>query len=71
VKNCYDARAPQYDDSEYDDWYMGLGRFAGLERREWDAAVTALERAISSLPPARTLDVACGIGWSPATSLAR
>ncbi len=58
MKQYYDARAP-----EYDQWYMGAGRFAELERPDWDRAVGELERAISELPPARTLDVACGTGF--------
>jgi ubiquinone/menaquinone biosynthesis C-methylase UbiE len=58
VKQYYDTRAP-----EYDDWYLGLGRFAGLDRPGWHEGVEALEHAISRLPPARTLDVACGTGY--------
>jgi ubiquinone/menaquinone biosynthesis C-methylase UbiE len=58
VKEYYDARAP-----EYDDWYTGVGRFAERARPGWDAAVAALEQAIQGLPPARTLDVACGTGF--------
>jgi ubiquinone/menaquinone biosynthesis C-methylase UbiE len=58
VKEYYDTRAP-----EYDDWYLGLGRFDGLERPSWDADVRELERAVAALPPARTLDVACGTGF--------
>jgi ubiquinone/menaquinone biosynthesis C-methylase UbiE len=55
VKEYYDARAP-----EYDEWYMGLGRFDGLERPHWDDELHGLERALGALPPLRTLDVACG-----------
>jgi demethylmenaquinone methyltransferase/2-methoxy-6-polyprenyl-1,4-benzoquinol methylase len=58
VKTYYDRRA-----SEYDDWWLGLGRFDGLDRPRWDDDVRALESAIASLPPARTLDVACGTGF--------
>jgi len=58
VKAYYDARAP-----EYDDWWLGLGRFDGLERPHWDDDVHALERVIASLPPIRTVDVACGTGF--------
>jgi ubiquinone/menaquinone biosynthesis C-methylase UbiE len=58
VKAYYEARAP-----EYDDWYLGLGRFDGLERPHWDDEVRALERALAALPPVRTLDVACGTGF--------
>jgi ubiquinone/menaquinone biosynthesis C-methylase UbiE len=58
MKRYYDARA-----AEYDEWYEGLGRFDGLERPNWDDEVRELERTIAGLPPARTLDVACGTGF--------
>jgi ubiquinone/menaquinone biosynthesis C-methylase UbiE len=58
LKEYYETRAP-----EYDEWYLGLGRFEGLERPHWDEELAALERTISSLPPARTLDVACGTAF--------
>jgi ubiquinone/menaquinone biosynthesis C-methylase UbiE len=58
VKAYYDARA-----HEYDEWYEGLGRFDGLDRPRWDEEVRELERVVGSLPPARTLDVACGTGF--------
>jgi ubiquinone/menaquinone biosynthesis C-methylase UbiE len=58
VKDYYDQRAP-----EYDEWYLGRGRFAGLERPDWEQEVAALERVVRELPPKRTLDVACGTGF--------
>jgi ubiquinone/menaquinone biosynthesis C-methylase UbiE len=58
VKAYYDARA-----QEYDDWYEGLGRFDALDRPRWDDEVRGLERVISGLAPARTLDVACGTAF--------
>jgi SAM-dependent methyltransferase len=58
VKEYYDTRAP-----EYDEWYLGQGRFAERERPGWTEAVAKLERAIDALPAARTLDVACGTGF--------
>jgi len=58
VKAYYDARAP-----EYDDWYYGQGQFAGRDRPGWKDELAALEAALRSLPPARTLDVACGTGY--------
>jgi ubiquinone/menaquinone biosynthesis C-methylase UbiE len=58
VKAYYDARAP-----EYDDWWLGRGLFVDRERPGWGEALRDLERAIASLPPARTLDVACGTGF--------
>jgi ubiquinone/menaquinone biosynthesis C-methylase UbiE len=58
VKAYYDARAP-----EYDEWYENLGRFEGLEREHWNDELRELERVLASLPPRRTLDVACGTGF--------
>jgi demethylmenaquinone methyltransferase/2-methoxy-6-polyprenyl-1,4-benzoquinol methylase len=58
VKAYYDARAP-----EYDDWYYGQGQFAGRDRPGWEDELAALEAALSELPRARTLDVACGTGY--------
>lgn len=58
MKAYYDARAP-----EYDEWYLGQGRFAERERPGWDPAVRALEQAVAALPPTSTLDIACGTGF--------
>jgi demethylmenaquinone methyltransferase/2-methoxy-6-polyprenyl-1,4-benzoquinol methylase len=58
VKAYYDRRA-----REYDDWYLGTGRFAERERPGWDEEVARLRHAIAALPPGRTLDVACGTGF--------
>ena len=58
MKAYYDARAP-----EYDEWYLGLGRFDGIGRAHWDDDVRELELVVASLPPKRTLDVACGTGF--------
>ncbi len=58
MKAYYDSRA-----REYDEWYEGLGRFDGLDRPQWDDEVRELERVVASLPPVRTLDVACGTGF--------
>lgn len=58
MKDYYDTRAP-----EYDEWYLGLGRFDRLSRPDWDHDVRELEQMIASLPPASTLDVACGTGF--------
>jgi ubiquinone/menaquinone biosynthesis C-methylase UbiE len=54
----YDRRA-----AEYDDWWLGTGLFAQRHRPGWDAEVAALVELIEALPPARTLDVACGTGF--------
>jgi ubiquinone/menaquinone biosynthesis C-methylase UbiE len=58
VKAYYEARA-----HEYDDWWLGAGRFAERDRPGWDEELAALRRTLESLPPARTLDVACGTGF--------
>jgi ubiquinone/menaquinone biosynthesis C-methylase UbiE len=58
VKTYYDRRA-----REYDDWYLGKGLFAERERPGWDKEVAQLCHALEGLPPARTLDVACGTGF--------
>ena len=58
MKAYYEARAP-----EYDEWYLGLGRFDGLDRPRWNDELHALVRALDALPAARTLDVACGTGF--------
>jgi demethylmenaquinone methyltransferase/2-methoxy-6-polyprenyl-1,4-benzoquinol methylase len=58
VKAYYDRRAP-----EYDEWYLGSGRFAERDRPGWDQEIEALRRTLEALPPARTLDVACGTGF--------
>jgi ubiquinone/menaquinone biosynthesis C-methylase UbiE len=58
VKAYYDRRAP-----EYDEWYLGSGRFAERDRPGWDKEMEALRRTLETLPPARTLDVACGTGF--------
>jgi demethylmenaquinone methyltransferase/2-methoxy-6-polyprenyl-1,4-benzoquinol methylase len=58
VKEYYDARA-----EEYDDVWLGLGRFAHRHDGDWFEEVTQLLGTIASLPAARTLDVACGTGF--------
>jgi ubiquinone/menaquinone biosynthesis C-methylase UbiE len=58
VKAYYDARAP-----EYDDWWHGTGLFVERDRPCWEAEVERLTEVVASLPPARTLDVACGTGF--------
>src|SRR5947207_8433230 len=54
----YDRRA-----REYDDWYLGTGLFAGRDRPGWEDEVARLIEIVTSLPPMRTLDVACGTGF--------
>ena len=58
MRSYYEQRAP-----EYDDWWLGSGRFARRERPGWHEDVAALCAALAALPPARTLDVACGTGF--------
>jgi ubiquinone/menaquinone biosynthesis C-methylase UbiE len=59
------ATAAYYDHRarEYDEWYTGEGRFAQRNRPGWGAEVTKIVELTKSLPPARTLDVACGTGF--------
>jgi ubiquinone/menaquinone biosynthesis C-methylase UbiE len=54
----YEKRAP-----EYDDWWNGTGLFARRERPGWHEEVAELVDALRALPPARTLDVACGTAF--------
>jgi demethylmenaquinone methyltransferase/2-methoxy-6-polyprenyl-1,4-benzoquinol methylase len=58
MKEYYDSRAP-----EYDDWYLGRGRFSGRDRPGWEAELALLVETIDGLPAGRTLDVACGTGF--------
>ena len=54
----YERRAP-----EFDDWWLGTGLFAERERPGWHAEREELCALLAGLPPARTLDVACGTGF--------
>jgi demethylmenaquinone methyltransferase/2-methoxy-6-polyprenyl-1,4-benzoquinol methylase len=54
----YEQRAP-----EYDDWYEATGEFAARPRPGWAQEVQRLCEFVGSLPPVRTLDVACGTGF--------
>ena len=58
MKAYYEARA-----HEYDDWWLGKGLYAENRPPDWDGERTLLEGWIAALPPARTLDVACGTGF--------
>jgi ubiquinone/menaquinone biosynthesis C-methylase UbiE len=58
VKTYYDRRA-----DEYDDWWLGRGLYADRDRPDWDDEVAVLAELIATLPPKRTLDVACGTGF--------
>lgn len=56
---------PYYErrSAEYDDWYVGTGLFADRDRPGWEDELSAVQEVVSSLPPTRTLDVACGTGF--------
>jgi ubiquinone/menaquinone biosynthesis C-methylase UbiE len=58
MRAYYDRRA-----AEYDDWYLGTGLFAARERPGWEEDRDALIAKLAALPPARTLDVACGTAF--------
>src|ERR687896_1845106 len=58
MRAYYEARA-----REYDDWYLGTNTFSRRIRPGWDEELDRLRSAIEWLPPARTLDVACGTGF--------
>jgi ubiquinone/menaquinone biosynthesis C-methylase UbiE len=58
VKKYYDTRAP-----EYDDWWLGRGLFADRVRPGWQTEFAEVAALLESLPPTRTLDVACGTGF--------
>jgi SAM-dependent methyltransferase len=58
MRSYYEKRAP-----EYDDWWLGAGRFEQRERPGWYEDVSALIDVLRTLPPARTLDLGCGTGF--------
>jgi demethylmenaquinone methyltransferase/2-methoxy-6-polyprenyl-1,4-benzoquinol methylase len=58
VKTYYDRRA-----FEYDDWWLGEGLYADRDRPGWSKELVVLAGVVAGLPPARTLDVACGTGF--------
>jgi demethylmenaquinone methyltransferase/2-methoxy-6-polyprenyl-1,4-benzoquinol methylase len=58
MKAYYERRAP-----EYDDWYLGIGKWEDRDRPGWETELDGLRRALEDMPPARTLDVACGTGF--------
>jgi ubiquinone/menaquinone biosynthesis C-methylase UbiE len=58
VRAYYDRRA-----TEYDDWYLGIGRYRDEERPGWQEELAQLKWTVAALPPCRVLDVACGTGF--------
>lgn len=57
MKQYYHARAP-----EYDDWWLQRGLYRRA-RPSWAGERDRALAAVAALPPARTLDVACGTGF--------
>ena len=57
-KSYYEKRAP-----EYDDWYLGVGRFAERSRPGWEEELGELRSVLSSFSARSVLDVACGTGF--------
>lgn len=57
MKAYYHARA-----AEYDDWWLGRGRWTGVARPGWDDELAEIAARLGALTPVRTLDVACGTG---------
>ncbi|MDA0162418.1 methyltransferase domain-containing protein [Solirubrobacter ginsenosidimutans] len=58
MRAYYEKRA-----AEYDDWWLGAGRFEERERPGWYEDMSALIDMVLALTPARTLDLACGTGF--------
>ena len=58
MRAYYDARA-----GEYDDWWLGTGLYAELDRPGWAEEVEHLAALVAALPAAITLDVACGTAF--------
>ena len=58
MKAYYHARA-----HEYDDWWLGRGRYTGQARPGFDKELEELGGLIRQLSPVRTLDVGCGTGF--------
>ena len=58
MRRYYDVRA-----EEYDEWWQDEGRFSDRERQGWREDVAAICAVVAELPPARTLDLACGTGF--------
>jgi ubiquinone/menaquinone biosynthesis C-methylase UbiE len=58
MREYYERRA-----REYDDFWLGTGLFARRDRPRWHEEVQRLTVLLETLPPARTLDVACGTAF--------
>jgi ubiquinone/menaquinone biosynthesis C-methylase UbiE len=58
VKEYYHRRA-----AEYDEWWLGDGKWTGIERPGWEEELDDVAALLGDLAPVRTLDVACGTGF--------
>jgi ubiquinone/menaquinone biosynthesis C-methylase UbiE len=58
MKAYYHARA-----REYDDWWLQRGLYEPRADPAWQAERDQAFSVIEAMPPARTLDVACGTGF--------
>src|SRR3954454_676733 len=58
MRDYYERRA-----REYDDWWLGTGLFARRERPGWHDEVRERTALLETLPPRRTLDLACGTAF--------
>ena len=58
MKDYYDRRAPEYDDA-----YLGRGRWPFTQAPGLEAEIPELESFVRELPAATTLDVGCGTGF--------
>jgi ubiquinone/menaquinone biosynthesis C-methylase UbiE len=58
MRTYYERRAP-----DYDDWWLGTGKFEERDRPGWSEEVERLVGAVSGLTPVRVLDLACGTGF--------
>ena len=54
----YERRA-----AEYDDWYLGRGRFADRDRPGFAEELEAIVQTLASLPRRPTVDVGCGTAF--------
>jgi ubiquinone/menaquinone biosynthesis C-methylase UbiE len=58
MRAYYERRA-----AEYDEWWLAPDRWRGEERPGWTREVGELVTVLQALPPAHTLDVACGTAF--------
>ena len=58
MRAYYEKRA-----AEYDDWWLGAGRSSERERPGLVRGRVGAVDMLLALPPARTLDLACGTGF--------